>query len=83
MLFSFLAFLTFVFFICTEGTTLTIFEGLPLLSSVRMAVGRTIIAGGIVMAIGTVAVGRASAVDRIVGAIGITTTGRKLDPRGH
>ena len=53
--------LTFFFFI---GTTLIPFEGLPL------AVDRTIIAGGIV-----VAVGGASAVDGMVGAIGIAAAG--------
>ena len=57
------------------GTTLILFEGFPLLSLVRMAVGRTITVGGIIMAIGTVAAGRASAVDRIVGAIGIEAAG--------
>ena len=52
------------------GTTLTLFEGLPLLSSVRMAVGRTITICGIAMAVGIVAVGGASTVYRIIRAIG-------------
>ena len=57
------------------GTTLILFEGLPLLSLVRVAVGRTKTACGTSKAIGTVAVGEILAVDRMVGAIGIAATG--------
>ena len=57
------------------GTTLILFEGLPLLSSVRMAVGRTIAVGGKAMAIGTVAAGGASAVYGIIRTISIAATG--------
>ena len=46
-----------------------------MLSSVRMAVGRTITTLGITMAVGTIAVGGASAVDGIIGAIGIAAAG--------
>ena len=58
------ALLTFFFFICTVGTTLILFEGLPL------EISRTITVGGI-----AVAVGGASAVDGIIGAIGIAAAG--------
>ena len=53
------------------GTTLILFEGLPLLSLVRVAVGRTKTACGTAKALGTVAVGETLVVDRMVGAIGI------------
>ena len=46
-----------------------------MLSSVRMAVDRTIAAGRKAMAIGTVAAGGASAVYGLAGAIGIAAAG--------
>ena len=57
------------------GTTLILFNGFPLLSSVRMAVGRIITVGGIAMVVGTVAAGVVSTVDGIIGAIGIAAAG--------
>ena len=57
------------------GTTLILFEGLPLLSSVRVVICRTITACGIAKAVKTVAVGGASAADGIIGAIGIAAVG--------
>ena len=52
------------------GTTLILFEGLPLLSLVRVAVGRTKSVCGTAKVVGTV-----SAVDGMVGAIGIVAAG--------
>ena len=57
------------------GTTLILFEGLPLLSLVRVAVGRTKIACGTAKAVGIVTVGETLAADGMVGAIGIAVTG--------
>ena len=57
------------------GTTLILFEGLPLLLSVRVVVDRIITVYGIAMIVGIVAAGGASKVDRIVGAIGIAAAG--------
>ena len=53
------------------GITLILFEGLPLLSLVRVAVGRTKIACGIAKVAGIVGVGEASVTDGMVGAIGM------------
>ena len=57
------------------GTTLILFEGLPPLSLVRVAVGRTKTACGIVKAVGKAGVDEALAVDGMVGAIGIVAAG--------
>ena len=53
------------------GTTLILFEGLPLLSLVRVAVGRTKTACGTAKVVGTVVVGEILAAEGMVGAIGI------------
>ena len=53
------------------GTTLILFEGLPPLSLVTVAIGRTKTACGIAKAVGTAGVDEALAVDGMVGAIGI------------
>ena len=63
------------------GITLILFEGLPLLSLVRVAVGRTKTTCGTAKAVGTVAVGETLAADGMVGAIGIAaTSGGGINP---
>ena len=57
------------------GTTLILFEGLPPLSLVRVAVGRTKTACGTAKAVGTTGVDEALAVVGMVGAIGIVAAG--------